>query len=94
MRESLIEKKVNTYAESKGFIQYKLVKFIGKGFPDRTYIYKGSVIFIEFKTLIGKLSIHQEYEIVKLSNSGARVYVINSVEQGKDIINEIINEKK
>jgi len=62
------------------------------GFPDRTLIYGGQVIFVELKSPTGKgrLSKMQEREILKLRDVGAEVRVVMTREQVDDVITEII----
>ena len=47
--EKAIEKAVVEYAESLGFLQFKLSSQWNKALPDRLFIYKGVTAFIEFK---------------------------------------------
>lgn len=81
--ERQIQKKVADYAKSKGFYAKKLATTNAKGFPDYIFIYKGLISFVEFKSSTGELSELQKREIQILRSHGAKVEVINDVEEGK-----------
>ena len=49
MKESTIERAVCAYAQAKGCLVMKLAGPNQKGQPDRMFIYRGKVLFIEFK---------------------------------------------
>lgn len=92
MKESDIEKKVCDYAESKGFVQYKFSSPGVRGVPDRMFVDNYSTIFfIEFKTPKGKAGPHQVREIKKLRDQGVSVYVIDSVNSGKKVIDSYVD---
>jgi len=61
------------------------------GFPDRSLIYGGRVIFVELKPPTGKgrLSKMQEREIKKLRDVGAEVRIIWTRKGVEDVIEEI-----
>ena len=85
IRESVVERKVCDYAESLGWFQFKLTSSGTRGVPDRIYFRNCETLLIEFKSETGKLSSYQKYFIEKLTDSGAVVEVIHSVEAGKAI---------
>lgn len=87
MKESTIENKVCKYAEQKQFIHFKLSAVYNAGIPDRLFLYKGKSFFIEFKTKTGKLNKLQQYTINSILNNNISVYIINSVEDGIQLIN-------
>lgn len=92
MRESEIEKKVCAYAIKNGFYCRKFTAPGRRGVPDRVLISpKGVVFFIEFKSQNGKLSDLQKREIKIIESKNAHVYVVDSVEFGKKII-DICND--
>ena len=92
MKEAEIEKKVCTYAESKGFVQFKLGAMYNAGIPDRLFLFKGNAFFIEFKTQYGKVSSLQQITINSIINSNISVHIVNSVEMGKQLIDNYFNE--
>ena len=95
--ESEIEREVMRHAMQTGWLQRKL-RFINvNGAPDRLLIYKGSHIYIEFKALNGTLSPSQHLEIKRLRDSGANVFVVDNVVEGKKILDDArktINSKR
>lgn len=86
MRESAIEKKVNDYAKRNGWLVYKFVSPAQAGVPDRLYIKNGKVMFIEFKAEGKKPTKLQEHHIEAIKAQGVAVYVVDSVEAGKGVI--------
>lgn len=87
MRESLIESKVRKYALERDYLVYKFVSPGTNGVPDRIFITpQGQVFFVEFKNEKGKLSAQQEYEIQRLRDHNCAVFVIDSFEQGKNLV--------
>ncbi len=86
MLEKKIEKAVCTYAKSKGWLTFKWVSPGNAGAPDRLMIKGNQTIFIEFKSPSGRLSAVQKAQIKRLIYYGATVHVVNSIEQGKRII--------
>lgn len=87
MLEKEIEKRVKTYAESKGWLTRKWTSPGHSFVPDQIFIRPdGKVIFIEFKQLGKKPTPGQLREHEKLRNHGCLVYVIDSVESGKALV--------
>ena len=87
MRESLIEKKVSDYAALLGWASYKFTSPQNRGAPDRIYFREGVTILIEFKAPGKKASKLQLHHIDKLTAQLIPVYVVDDIEQGKDIFN-------
>lgn len=85
--ESKLEKQVCDYAKSKGFEVEKIGK---EGRPDRMFIYKCSVFFIEFKAPNKPLRENQRVKIAKWRKNGAEVYIIDTLKDGIKIINNKI----
>lgn len=87
MLEKEIEKKVCDHAKAKGFHVYKFSSPNHVGVPDRLFIGPGrSLFFIEFKRDGGKPTAMQEREAMRISECGFIVYLVDNVEQGKEII--------
>jgi hypothetical protein len=89
VRESKIEFEVCKYAKSKGFKAYKWSSPGNRGVPDRIFmrIYK-RIFFIEFKATGKKLSKLQVLVIKILRTMEFDVYVVDSIEYGKEIIDK------
>lgn len=91
MLEKTIERKVCDYAKLKGFLAYKFTSPQRRSVPDRLFISpKGKMFFMELKAP-GKYPTDGQYrEIRRLREHGVDVYIVDSVEQGMEIIDEII----
>lgn len=87
MLERDIEKRVKAYAESKGWLTRKWTSPGHSFVPDQIFIRPdGLVVFIEFKRQGGKATTGQLREHEKLRNHGCLVYLIDSVEAGKALV--------
>jgi hypothetical protein len=87
--ESVAETKVSRYAEDKGVMQLKLNVWGRVGWPDRLYLFKGKLIFIEFKRegeSPRKIQIYV-HNLIKLQ--GFDVYVVDNVRQGYDLVDRL-----
>jgi hypothetical protein len=77
VRESAVENYLKTGVEAKGGECAKLVDEGRRGFPDRTVLMPGAqIIFIETKTLGGKLESWQRRRIDRLCKLGFRVEIL------------------
>jgi hypothetical protein len=91
MLEKTIERKVCDYAKLKGFLAYKFTSPQRRSVPDRLFISpKGKVFFIEFKAPKKYPTDGQYREIRRLRENGAEVYIVDDVDKGMEIIDEII----
>jgi len=88
MKESVIEAKVIRHAEQQGCFTTKCTGM--KGIPDRLVIHEGRHIFIEFKQLGKTPEPIQETVIAKITQAGGKVYVIDNVRDGKELIDKFI----
>ena len=85
--EKDIEKAVKDYARSKGMLAYKFVSPGHSFVPDGIFIADdGRVFFIEFKRLGCKPTAGQQREINRMSVRGCDVFVVDSVDTGKAVI--------
>jgi hypothetical protein len=83
MIEREIEKRVKTYAESKGWLTRKWTSPGHSFVPDQIFINPvGRVIFLEFKRHGGLPTAGQLREHEKLRKQGCSVIVIDSVAMG------------
>jgi hypothetical protein len=90
MLEKEIVNKVKLYALAKGWLFYKWTSPSRIGVPDNILISPvGKVVFMEFKQLGKKPTVMQEREHLKLRNNCATVYVVDSVELGRGIIDAL-----
>lgn len=87
MLEKEIEAKVCAYAKEKGFLHYKFTSPAHFGVPDRIFFGDmGTVFLIEFKREGGKPTPAQDREAQRLSELDHRVYLIDTVEKGIEVI--------
>ena len=91
MLEKTIEKTIVQKANELGFLTYKFGSPCVRGVPDRMFICpSGNLFFIEFKSVKGKLSALQEQEINKLIKWKQKVYVVNNIEIGLEILTKML----
>ena len=91
MRESAIEKAICQHAKDVGILQFKFTSPNRAGVPDRIFLFPNrKVIFMEMKTPKGRLSRLQENEIRIIHKYGHCVYVVDSVKQGKEILDSYL----
>ena len=89
MLEKEIEKKVCDYAKSVGFLVYKFSSPNHVGVPDRLFLSPYQHAFwIEFKKGGGQMTPVQLRECRKIRGCGFDVYLVDSVEDGKALIDE------
>lgn len=89
--ESAIEKKVCDYAKSLGCLVYKFTSPSRRSVPDRLFIGpKGQVWFIEFKRRGEKPTEAQAVEINKIQVNKVRIYVVDTVESGRSVVNLMV----
>ncbi|OED34608.1 hypothetical protein AB832_07220 [Flavobacteriaceae bacterium (ex Bugula neritina AB1)] len=94
MLESKIEAKVTEYAKKQGLLVYKFTSPNNKGVPDRIFIYKGNVFFIEFKSARGRFSKLQKFTIEQIKNNSIAVYTVRNVQHGIRIIKNYVDREK
>ena len=90
--ERQIESKVKDYARSRGFLAYKFTSPGHAFVPDGLFISpKGVVFFIEFKRKGCVPTPGQFREHQRLIAHGVSVYVIDSADTGKSVIDTYAN---
>lgn len=75
MKEQDYQKKISDKLEKEGWYVIKLIKTNKNGIPDLIAIKEDKTIFIECKTLKGKLSKIQEFRLDELKAKGIDCYV-------------------
>ena len=86
MIEANVEKPIAKWAEAQGWYVRKLKWIAHVGAPDRLFIKKGRVVFIEFKrpSPLGKAkdarTVMQKREAEKLSLHGAEYHLIDDID--------------
>ena len=86
MRESVIERTVTAYAKKQGWLTCKIQGQHNRGFPDRLFFRDRVLICVEFKATGRKPTQLQAHVHQKLINSGFSVHVIDSIENGKQLL--------
>lgn len=89
--EGTIENYLAKRAKENGMLCYKTISPSRRGFPDRTLIGNGHVIFVELKSASGKLSESQKVRIKEMKEHGADVRVIASKQETDLLIDELKN---
>lgn len=90
MLEKQIEQAVCNYAKDHGFLVYKFTSPNRAAVPDRMFVHpSGMVTFIEFKRTGQVPTPPQEREHARLRGHNVSVYVVDTVEQGKLVIDRI-----
>jgi hypothetical protein len=89
MLEKEIEAKTIKYAKSKNILNFKMNSATSRGLPDRLFISKKDMFFIEFKRKGRKPSKLQSHLIAQLRDYCCKVYIVDSLEEGMEIIDNI-----
>ncbi len=91
--EKDIEKAVCSYATERKILNYKFTSMGRRSIPDRLFILPGArgCFFVEFKRLGQKPTPAQEVEIAKIRAQGVSVFVIDSVADGKQVIDGLLD---
>lgn len=85
--EKDIQKRVRDYAKAQGIMSYKFASPSQRSVPDVVFILPGGAVFwVEMKRKGEHPTPAQRCEITKLQQQGATVYVCDSVEEGKRIV--------
>jgi hypothetical protein len=92
--EKVSEQKVVDYAVARGCLVLKLNVLGRRGWPDRLFIFKGKVFFIEFKRAGEKPGKLQEVIHGRLKQHGAMVYVVDSWSRGIELVNDLTQEDR
>lgn len=89
MRESAVERRVCKLAEQSGWLTFKFVSPGRRGVADRLFLRNGDAVFVEFKAP-GKAATRQQLaEHARVEAQGFPVFVIDSVEAGQDMLEEL-----
>lgn len=86
--EGSIEDAVVGYAKSKGVICRKMNGMGNRSWPDRMFLYKGTILFIEFKRQGLLPTPLQANMMEQLQKAGFSARCADSVELGRVIIND------
>lgn len=84
--ESNIELNVTRHGMKTGWLSFKFNSSNHAGVPDRIFIKNGKTIYIEFKASGEKPRKLQEITFKKMREHGAQVFVVDSIEDGKAVL--------
>jgi hypothetical protein len=85
--EKIIEAKVCEHAKKLGCYVRKFTSPSHRSVPDRMFITpNGVVYFIEFKRMGEVPTTGQSVEIEKIRKMGVKVFVVDAVEDGKNVV--------
>jgi hypothetical protein len=91
MLEKQIERRFCEAIKHRGGLSYKLAGLVC-GLPDRVVILPGGrIVFVELKTLSGRLSKIQKLRIEELKTTGIEVRVLYGWEDAQDFISEVFS---
>jgi hypothetical protein len=90
--EKVGEQKVVDYAVAKGCLVLKLNVLGRRGWPDRLFVHKGKVFFIEFKRAGEPPSKLQSVIHDRIRKHGISVYVFDNWSRGIDLVHSLTKE--
>lgn len=86
--ESNLEKQCVRFARENGYVSMKIEKNGHKGVPDRLFVGKNRIYFIEFKRPGGGVvSKEQAFWYKLLKDNGIEAYFCDNFDKFKDILN-------
>lgn len=85
--ESKVESTVCKYAQAKDWLVFKFSSPNNRGVPDRIFMRKGVMFFIEFKKLGKETTKLQKFVGSLIRKAGFAVYEIDNIEDGIKLIN-------
>lgn len=89
MKESAIESALVRHAKKLGIYTTKFTSPSRRGVPDRIFIYKGVVLFLELKAPGGKPTKLQMHEMRELGGQGANVMWTDNLELGRKLLDAL-----
>ena len=91
MTEKDIERKFGELVRKRGGLFYKFVSPGNSGVPDRIVIPPGGEVwFVELKTVAGKLTELQKWQIHKMAGGGVNVRVLQGWDDVKSFVDEVM----
>ncbi len=91
MNESTIEARLAREVKKRGGLCYKFVSPDNAGVPDRIVITPdGRTIYVELKTLIGRLAKIQKWQLAEMRKRGADVRVLYGMDQVLAFVEEVM----
>jgi len=84
--ERAVEKYLKDRVKGMGGLSYKFSSPGEIGVPDRIVMLKGKIIYVETKTLTGRISPMQKYQHQRIRDQGFDVYVLRSFAEIDDLL--------
>ena len=93
--ETELKNAVKDLFDMMGYYNYHLLQGLGahKGIPDRPVHVNGRVHYVEFKTIKGKLSEHQEVFKSQCEADKIPYHVIRTIEEAVELVNQWRSEE-
>jgi hypothetical protein len=88
--ESQIQRRVVEFARHRGVIARKLS--FGEGWPDYMFLWKGAILFIEFKRPGERPGPLQVYVIDLIRKQGFEVILVDNLIDGRKAIRRFVGE--
>ncbi len=81
-----VQRPLVDYGKSEGWLVRKVAYQARRGAPDLWFLKGGTWVLIEAKKFGDEARIQQKREHTRLRNKGAHVYVVDTLEEGKRIL--------
>ena len=93
MTEKTIERKLRDLVRKHGGLTRKFISPNAPGVPDRIIITPAGVVwFVELKTINGRLTPLQKYEISEFEKRNANVRVLYGWEAAREFVEEVMGD--
>lgn len=88
--EGSIERRLTDWCRANKILCLKLKLVVGRGWPDRTVLRNGRVLFLELKRSSGgRTSPQQRFWVNVLTKHGFSIHVVNSFDEAVKLIGEM-----
>lgn len=94
MLEKRIESRLGRMTRRHGGLWYKFVSPGQPGVPDRIAVLPGGrIVFVELKTETGRLAKLQQWQLDRLRELGAEVFVVRGSEEANALEKELFGDE-
>ena len=94
MLEKRIESRLGRMIQRHGGLWYKFVSPGQPGVPDRIAVLPGGrIVFVELKTETGRLAMLQQWQLGRLREMGAEVFVVRGSEEANALEKELFGDE-
>jgi len=88
MSEQKIQRQIENWLDDNGWFVYKIMSATIAGIPDLIAHKDSKTMYVEVKTISGRLSRVQQYRIAQLRSIGIEVYINDNLQQFIKDLNE------